>query len=1384
MADLNERFERDLNDGLLSNETQVKTMQPVIFKEPRSEEEIYAAASKNHKFVRMEDAVREEYDNEFKESLKREGTRAVLNAASYLWYFASGGRADPTTTATEMKETLGLQPRDPEDSTGAAIGATIEFGSALWGGAGAIKMLNKMHRVGQSANLLRGAPTVGQQLIAGVAGETTAVRAVAPDVQAAYVEISNAFGLEETFAKPVVELATYLFAQDADDTEAEKFIKQFAGDFVFVKNVEKIFEATIGLIRNFREYRDTQASLSDKAAEIRGMVTDGDINDEIAAQKLMDMTSVELPDGPQGEEMLEVIQNSFIEAGTASKKKLVQLAAGKKFTEGSHFVAENGNPVILTHRGDIEGVPSGYFQKPGKAGSPGFHLTIHTGDVTQFEKKGKLVPYFVNIPPEKLLDLRELGTASDVVINMDRAFIKVIADDDRFDLNIVNAIKQRADSFTDEDLIEIVKSHGLDPAGYNLDIVRSQWFYEHVLDSAGFEGVLYKNFIQGGDSAFVVNPENVVSSAYSQNTQRANSYRMKNAEAMLGETALNKQESLFAEELLKLTRQSEDQIGLDFVPSNRPVGIDFNFDRLLGNESMKSIIDDVSLNYSDVIDEAKRGIITNLQTKKLAKDLNLTVEQLLARRKGEVWNAEKTLAARQIMMASSGVLDNLAGRITKRSATDAEKAAYVQQLQLHALIQAQLKGSITEAARAVQSQRIFAGSNFEGIKSILESTDVEDMADKYLRLEGDQAAKNKFAEQISRRNWDTALYVMTNSLLSNPLTQAKNLVGNSLVQIYALPESLVEMTIGGTRRMITGSPEGKRLSTGIVGLRSIYEAFGEGFSQAGRSFATGVPSDRFTKSGHSLNNVISSKQYGLDSGSLWGRSVDLLGFMTGLPGRSLLTQDEFFKGFEYTLQKNMATHQRLMEGVQNGADDVTLSNDYFNGIHGYDDAINEKAIHQSHISTFTNDLDGILNSVQKMRYKHPFIQVVLPFFRAPANIVGMALSKTPAALLSTKVRSDILAGGVKMDKALARITLGSSIMGYTFMQGIDGKVTGSGTTNYAYNKQMASTGRQPYSFVFQNDELSDETLKGLKDAGVDVKSIDNQYFISYRGFEPIGTLVALAADTSDFMKFYNGDLEGRGEIAALGSLFAATQVGNNTFMRNFYDLTRAIKDPDSFLVPYLAGLSAQFVPGSAALGGAERVVDPSQRVADLQRDGTMLQDQIYKAMARIQSRIPGSSEDLPFGLNVWGDRVEQGTGSWSDMLNPAHVSIGKRQAVDFEMEKLGNFIEMPSADIEGVRISAEQYNDMVISMNTIKADDPASGLSGNLRQVLNQFVQTDIYQRLTRDNKIRHIDRIKNIFLDAARKVTRLKDPSLESEIIRLKRQEAAETIRASEGIQ
>lgn len=170
-------------------------------------------------------------------------------------------------------------------------------------------------------------------------------------------------------------------------------------------------------------------------------------------------------------------------------------------------------------------------------------------------------------------------------------------------------------------------------------------------------------------------------------------------------------------------------------------------------------------------------------------------------------------------------------------------------------------------------------------------------------------------------------------------------------------------------------------------------------------------------------------------------------------------------------------------------------------------------------------------------------------------------------------------------------------------------------------------------------------------------------------------------------------------------------------------------------------------------------------------------------IARVQSRLPGVSEKLPLGLNVWGSPIKYGDGNWTELFNPAHRTKGKRQAIDVEIERIGNVIEMPSDKVQGVRLSGKEYNDLVKTMNSIEVDDEVTGLQGNYRQVLNGLVGMQEYKMLTRDDQISLIDNIKGKFLKAARMIIIDRYDSLQEDIIELKEAQLNERLDAREGI-
>jgi len=80
--------------------------------------------------------------------------------------------------------------------------------------------------------------------------------------------------------------------------------------------------------------------------------------------------------------------------------------------------------------------------------------------------------------------------------------------------------------------------------------------------------------------------------------------------------------------------------------------VEINFARINEPDDVQKVMDDMAQAFAPRIDAARRGVQTNEATQRLASDLGLTVGDLLNRRKGQPFNAEQALAARQMMNAS------------------------------------------------------------------------------------------------------------------------------------------------------------------------------------------------------------------------------------------------------------------------------------------------------------------------------------------------------------------------------------------------------------------------------------------------------------------------------------------------------------------------------------------------------------------------------------------------------------------------------------------------------------------------------------------------------------------------------------------------------------
>ena len=187
-----------------------------------------------------------------------------------------------------------------------------------------------------------------------------------------------------------------------------------------------------------------------------------------------------------------------------------------------------------------------------------------------------------------------------------------------------------------------------------------------------------------------------------------------------------------------------------------------NLANLNTTEDVSTLIDEVAKADAPNINEARRQKITNDELPKLADDLGMTVDDLLARRQGQAFNAEQILAARKILVASGENLVKLAN--AAKNGSEMDLALFRRAMSQHRAIQSQVSGMTAEAGRALQSFRVVAASSREQerlIKEALETTGGEavsrDMAAMLSELDSPEKI-GRFVKDANRATTKDQLY--------------------------------------------------------------------------------------------------------------------------------------------------------------------------------------------------------------------------------------------------------------------------------------------------------------------------------------------------------------------------------------------------------------------------------------------------------------------------------------------------------------------------------------------------------------------------------------------------------------------------------------------------
>jgi hypothetical protein len=606
--------------------------------------------------------------------------------------------------------------------------------------------------------------------------------------------------------------------------------------------------------------------------------------------------------------------------------------------------------------------------------------------------------------------------------------------------------------------------------------------------------------------------------------------------------------------------------------------------------------------------------------------------------------------------------------------------------------------------------------------------------------------KNQLVEQsLTDKLGDTWMYVYQSNLLNGPLSYGVNIAGNAMFGVLQPVERMIATGIGKVRTLMpNANPDRYTLEDNYAVMHGLTNMIMDGWDFAAHSLKNGgevigLKADQLARGNPLTADNFSDVPLTMFGKEVWrtpdlrdtfaGRFLDGLGFVQSIPFKVLSTTDEFFGG--------MASRWKLHSEAW------TFSNKEFDrltaaGI-GEDEAKREvtrqvgqllyerPAQMQASIEefrkmvTFQTDLadyrdvpTGEFYWRAAQVFQNPLLKVIQPFVNTITNIWIEGTARTPGLnFISPRFYDDWNKGGRDRDMAVARLAMGGSAITSFAALNMQNRVTGYGPSQVEDRQALERLGWQPYSLVFDKDELSEASIEALSKI-TKVGVGPDKLYVSFARFEPVSMLLAMGADAADAAKFHRGGEwnEDAMEMIKTAAFTASNYMTNLPLMQGIGELIRIgrsrAEDGGEKMVQIFDALAKQY--GNFALTGTPLVglansslVAHVERIMDPTRSNTMPDKMdvpygvraFYENLQRLRSRIPGLSKDVPPALDSLGRELKvenRGLDYWANWQPFLTMKEGKRSETDELLVSLDFGIDNPSQTWDGVRMSATQYN--------------------------------------------------------------------------------------------
>lgn len=646
------------------------------------------------------------------------------------------------------------------------------------------------------------------------------------------------------------------------------------------------------------------------------------------------------------------------------------------------------------------------------------------------------------------------------------------------------------------------------------------------------------------------------------------------------------------------------------------------------------------------IEARRRGVVTLEEQRRLARLIGIDgsdgkIDNVFSRKIGKAFNAEEIIAMTDhVSDRLKSVLEQQA-QITSGQANDIQRAEFVQSVADLQNTFGALAGARAESGRALAAQRrqVFdyrqAQHILEGIGGVQGADDLALALSKAVQSGGVANA----SKLIANRKPGLFDYYYRAALLSGVRTHAVNILSNTMTLGNEMIERGIAAGVGGVKRLATGGKSGETLFAEPLDLLI---GSAKGMNKAG------VAAYDAFKSGESPMLGVGKAESGVGIRATQGIAEKAF----SLPYRALGAEDAWFATLNYEGElRSLARHQAMADR-KSGAipQDTKLSQRIEQLVQNPTPAMIEKAGEHARTNTFNNKAGAFAQAIMSAKAKAPWLNIIVPFVRTPANIVKFGLKRTPLAPAFADVRADIKAGGAKQERAIARVLWGTSVMVGAGALAQAGYITGAGPEDKEEKAALMATGWRPYSI-----------------------KIDDTYH-EYSRLDPFAQWLSMAADlaTTDYQHKDAGDIA----AGLLGSFANATI--NKTYMQGLSNFSEFLSDPKRNGGWYLRQQAGTLAQPFTLLSNIASENDPYGR-------------QTNSVLDAIKYRVPGLRQDLPIKLDHFGAPVPNRTYPGGPLSIAAPIAQSKETTdpVRLEAARIG---WAPGKTQDHFTIKKQRYN--------------------------------------------------------------------------------------------